>query len=174
MRIAGSRWVLLCFALAGCPAKSSPGEARQSDTLPANQSEKETDASVRAVFSPPGAEPVTVRVELAITPEQRERGLMFRKHMEEDAGMLFVFEESEQLRFWMRNTYIPLDMIFIEPSLRVLGIVENAEPMTDTSRWVPGQSQYVVEVNAGFSRRHGLAQGTVVRFDGLPGVGRSE
>jgi hypothetical protein len=83
--------------------------------------------------------------------------------------MLFLFDQSEQLTFWMHNTYMPLDMIFIEPSLRVLGVVENAEPQTDSTRSVPGASQYVLEVNAGFSRRHGLGKGTAVRFEGVPG-----
>jgi uncharacterized membrane protein (UPF0127 family) len=91
---------------------------------------------------------------------------MFRQHMAQDAGMLFLFEAPSRLSFWMRNTYIPLDMIFIESSLRVLGVVENTEPMTDTARFVPGVSQYVLEVNAGFSRQHGIGAGTVVRFEG--------
>jgi hypothetical protein len=85
--------------------------------------------------------------------------------------MLFLFERPEQLSFWMRNTYIPLDMIFIEPGMTVLGIVENAEPLTDTARSVPGLSQYVLEVNAGFSRRHGITAGTVVRFAGVEAAG---
>jgi uncharacterized membrane protein (UPF0127 family) len=110
---------------------------------------------------------VTVRVELATTPAARSLGLMNRKHLDEDAGMLFFFEEPDQQSFWMKNTYIPLDMIFIEPSMRVLGIVENAEPLTLTSRSVPGRSQYVLEVNGGFSRRYGLGPGTVVRFEGI-------
>ena len=94
---------------------------------------------------------------------------MFRQHMDDDAGMLFLFERSSPLTFWMRNTHIPLDMIFIEPSLRVLGVVENAEPLTDTSRAVPGHSQYVLEVNAGWSRRHAVTKGTAVRFEGVAG-----
>jgi uncharacterized membrane protein (UPF0127 family) len=62
---------------------------------------------------------------------------------------------------------LPLDMIFIEPSMTVLGVVENAEPRTESSRSVPGNSQYVLEVNAGFSREHGLTPGTMVRFVGV-------
>jgi uncharacterized membrane protein (UPF0127 family) len=67
----------------------------------------------------------------------------------------------------MRNTYLPLDMIFIESDLRVLGVVENAEPMTDTSRSVPGQSQYVLEVNAGFAREHGIEAGAQLEVEGF-------
>ena len=127
----------------------------------------ERDAAVE--LFPAGRAPVLVRVELARTPAERSRGLMHRKHLDREVGMLFLFEQPQQLTFWMRNTYVPLDMIFIESSMRILGIVENAEPLTDTSRSVPGQSQYVLEVNAGFSREHGFGPGTAVRFQGVPG-----
>lgn len=118
----------------------------------------------RVVLEPLGGPSVTVRVELAETSEQRQRGLMFRKQLDPEAGMLFLFERSQQNQFWMRNTYLPLDMLFIKSDWTVLGIVENATPLTDDSRGVPGESQYVLEVNAGFSRQHGLAAGTKVRF----------
>jgi uncharacterized membrane protein (UPF0127 family) len=119
------------------------------------------------VLLPPGHDPVSVRVEVASSEEQRRKGLMFRTHMDDDAGMVFLFEHPEPLTFWMHNTYIPLDMIFIEPSMHVLGVVENAEPQTDSSRSVSGESQYVLEVNAGFSRRNGVNKGTLVRFEGV-------
>jgi uncharacterized membrane protein (UPF0127 family) len=64
----------------------------------------------------------------------------------------------------MRNTYLPLDIIFITSDWHILGIVENATPLTDAPRAVPGESQYVLEVNAGFSRQHGLGEGTKVLF----------
>ena len=72
------------------------------------------------------------RVELALTPEEQERGLMFREHLDADAGMLFVFEAPSAHVFWMKNTLIPLDMIFIGADWRIAGIVENAEPQTLT------------------------------------------
>jgi uncharacterized membrane protein (UPF0127 family) len=118
----------------------------------------------RVVLSPPGQDPVSVTVEVVDTNETRQRGLMYRKHMDPDAGMLFIFERQEPHTFWMHNTLIPLDMLFIKADWTVLGIVENAEPMTDSMRAVPGESQYVLEVNAGFSRRHGLQAGTSVRY----------
>jgi uncharacterized membrane protein (UPF0127 family) len=115
-------------------------------------------------LSPAGREAVRVRVEVVQTPDARQKGLMYRRHLDEDAGMLFIFERPEPLTFWMRNTYIPLDMIFISSDWKVVGIVEKATPQTDTPRSVFGVSQYVLEVNAGFSFRHGLAAGTDVRF----------
>jgi uncharacterized membrane protein (UPF0127 family) len=120
------------------------------------------------VLKPPGRDPVRVRVEVARTPAETRRGLMFRRELEPDAGMLFVFERAQRLTFWMRNTWIPLDMIFITPDRRVLGIVENAEPETDDPREVEGRSQFVLEVNAGFARAHGIVPGTPVRFENVP------
>jgi uncharacterized membrane protein (UPF0127 family) len=115
-------------------------------------------------LSPAGQAKVRVRVEVVQTPEARAKGLMYRRHLDEDAGMLFLFEEAQPLTFWMRNTYIPLDMIFISSDWKIVGIVEKATPLTDTPRSVFGLSQYVLEVNAGFSFRHGLSAGNEVRF----------
>jgi uncharacterized membrane protein (UPF0127 family) len=119
-------------------------------------------------LEPPGRDPVAVNVEVARTAAETQRGLMFRRHMDADAGMLFQFPRSRQLTFWMHNTYIPLDMVFITSDLRVLGVVENATPETDDPREVEGESQYVLEVNAGFAREHGIAAGTMVRFEDVP------
>ena len=168
------RWAGVLIALTACgPSHGVPGEAQGQRSqvhgaAPAAAAPVAAQ-SPRVLLMPPGKDPVGVRVEVAADEPSRRRGLMFREHLPEDAGMLFLFERPEQLTFWMHNTYIPLDMIFIDPSLRVLGVVENAEPLTDTTRSVPGMSQYVLEVNAGFSRRHGLSQGTAVHFEGVPG-----
>lgn len=97
---------------------------------------------------------------------------MFREHMDDGAGMIFLFEQPQQLAFWMHNTYIPLDMIFIRSDMTILGVVENAEPRTDDSRQVPGLSQYVLEVNAGFARKHGIGAGHLVKFEEIEGVNR--
>ena len=106
----------------------------------------------------------TVSVEVANTYEQRERGLMFRKHLDDDAGMIFVFTDSAPRNFWMHNTDIPLDMIFADSSFRVTGIVANAAPQTDTLRGVEGASQYVLEVNGGFCAKHGIKPGDRFQF----------
>ena len=150
--------------LCACPASGAGTEAQ---APPAPSAEPAPPAAPRVVLLPAGADPIAVRVEIASTEDERRRGLMFRQHLEPDAGMLFLFERPDRLSFWMRNTYVALDLIFIEPSLRVLGVVENATPMTDTPRFVAGQSQFVLEVNAGFSRRNGINPGTAVRFEGL-------
>jgi uncharacterized membrane protein (UPF0127 family) len=113
---------------------------------------------------------VPVTVEVARTPERRALGLMYRKQLASDAGMLFVFDAPEHLTFWMKNTVLPLDMIFITDDRHVLGIVENAAPFTTTTRSVEGESRYVLEVNAGFSGRHGIRSGDAVTFENIPGA----
>ncbi len=159
----------------GASRGSSPGGTTGAPTTSAT-AEPETSGrahpvtSPRVVLEPPGAEPVTVNVEVARTSAETQRGLMFRRHMEPDAGMIFLFPRSRQLTFWMHNTYIPLDMIFIRSDLRVLGVVENAPPETDDGREVEGVSQFVLEVNAGFAREHGIGAGTNVRFEGIPNI----
>lgn len=111
---------------------------------------------------------VVVEVEVVSTPAQIERGLMFREHLPPDQGMLFLMKEEREWPFWMRNTLIPLDMIFIAGNMTIAGIVENAEPRTETMRQVGKPSLYVLEVNGGFSAGHKIAAGAKVQFEGVP------
>jgi uncharacterized membrane protein (UPF0127 family) len=116
-----------------------------------------------AIVAPDGKTRATVAVEVVNTFEQRQHGLMFRKHLDENAGMIFVFADASPRNFWMHNTLIPLDMIFVNSSFRVIGIVANATPETDSLRGVEGASQYVLEVNGGFCAKNGIEAGD--RFD---------
>lgn len=111
-----------------------------------------------------------VEVEVAATPLTRSRGLMWRKELAAGHGMLFVFAEEEEQTFWMRNTLIPLDMIFINSEHRIVGIVENAEPRSFTRRGVGEPGRYVLEVPGGWSQEVGLSTGDRVRFEGLEHV----
>ncbi len=110
---------------------------------------------------------VRVKVELARTPEKREVGLMYRDKLEKGSGMLFIFEQESLQSFWMKNSLIPLDMIFITRDLEIAGIVENAEPLTLTPRAVDAESQFVLEVEGGFSKTYGIAKGMQVSFSGF-------
>jgi uncharacterized membrane protein (UPF0127 family) len=89
---------------------------------------------------------------------------MYRQHLAENAGMLFVFKQPQHLTFWMKNTEIPLDMIFAGPDHAVTGIVANAEPFSERQLSAGGESQYVLEVNGGFARRHRIRIGDRLQF----------
>jgi uncharacterized membrane protein (UPF0127 family) len=102
-------------------------------------------------------------IELARNDAERERGLMYRRFMPADRGMLFDFKREEPVMFWMKNTYIPLDMIFISRAGIVTSIVANAEPLSE--RLIPsgGPCYGVVEVNGGVAASIGVEVGDRVR-----------
>jgi uncharacterized protein len=147
-------------ALALVPScRSAPPQASVPDAAPA--------PTATVLLFPEGHPDAAVRVRVVKSEATRRRGLMYVRALPEDEGMLFLFPEEEQQSFWMRNTYVPLDMIFIRSDLTVLGVAENARPLTDNPRFVEGESQYVLEVNAGWARKHGVREGTRVKLDGV-------
>lgn len=98
-------------------------------------------------------------VELAQTDEERAKGLMFRRELPEGQGMLFDFGRDENVSMWMKNTYVPLDMIFIAANGRIVRIAENTQPMS--TRIIPsgGPVRAVLEVIGGTAKKHGIAPG---------------
>ncbi len=120
-----------------------------------------------AIVGPDNRTRARVAVELAQNDRQRERGLMYRRDLPADSGMLFVFKTPVHASFWMHNTQIPLDMIFAAADRRVIGIIPNAEPYSDAPLDVAGSSQFVLEVNAGFCARHGIKAGDRMEFYGF-------
>ena len=142
---------------------------RQDDMPPRTPGSGEAQNGQRQVVyveSPNGEVPVNV--EVVATEAKIERGLMYRQAMAVDAGMLFMMGKEHDWSFWMRNTLIPLDMLFIGRDKRVVGIVENAESKTETLRKVGAPSFYVLEVNGGWSKQHQVAAGAKVRFENVP------
>jgi uncharacterized membrane protein (UPF0127 family) len=103
-----------------------------------------------------------VRIEVADDPAEQAQGLMFRPRMAADAGMLFIFEPPRPASFWMHNTMIPLDMIFIDDTGRVESIVERRDTFSDRVSESQGQVRAVLEINAGRSRELGLESGARV------------
>jgi hypothetical protein len=108
--------------------------------------------------------PVRVSVELATTPQEQARGLMWRERLEPDHGMLFVFEEEEPLSFWMKNTPLPLDIIYIDRDGVVVSIARDTIPFSTATIPSHAPAKYVLEVVAGFARRHGVELGTKVEL----------
>jgi hypothetical protein len=121
--------------------------------------------TARVVVETSGGDRHVVRVELARTDAERARGLMWRERLEPDAGMLFLFEETAPHGFWMKDTLIPLDMIFIGEDGRIVGIVESAAPQTTTLRDVGAPSRYVLEVNGGWCAARGVRAGDRVHLE---------
>ena len=103
-------------------------------------------------------------VEEARTPEEQAKGLMFRTHLDSDSGMLFFFEKSEQYSFWMRNTLIPLDMIFIREDGIIEHIHDNAIPHDETPIRAPNPVRAVLEINGGLSEKLGLNAGDRIEY----------
>jgi uncharacterized membrane protein (UPF0127 family) len=110
---------------------------------------------------------IAFHVEIADTPTKREMGLQYRRELAPDQGMIFLFPAEEQQSFWMKNTPIPLDIIFISAERKIVGIVENTVPFSLDGRSVSGRSQFVLEINGGLSRRYGFKAGNSVRFQGF-------
>ena len=110
-----------------------------------------------------------VEVELVTTEKEIQRGLMYRRTMAEDHGMLFRLDERRDHTFWMHNTCMPLDMLFVDDDGMIVGIVEGAAPLTDTTRSVGCPSSFVLETNAGWTRRHGVRAGQKL---GIPAAAR--
>jgi uncharacterized protein len=119
-----------------------------------------------------GLEPLTIvtatgphifQVEIANDEGSRERGLMYRRYMPAARGMLFEFDADQPVSFWMKNTYIPLDMVFISPKGLVTRIVSNAEPLSEAIIPSGAPCIGVLEVNGGVAAGIGLKAGDVVR-----------
>jgi uncharacterized protein len=133
---------------AGCPADPERGNPK----VPV----------VKVTF--PAAGGATVDAELVRSEHDAMRGLMYRQRLGAGSGMLFDLHSRDDHRFWMHNTCIPLDLLFIDEDGLLVGIVENAPTLDDTSRGVDCPSRYVLEVNAGWTRKHGVKAGSSVKL----------
>ena len=120
------------------------------------------------VFADSAGLSTKIDIQIANTEFDRELGLMFRKHMNDNQGMLFIFPDSRVRSFWMRNTEIPLDMIFVNASKTILNIAKNTTPYSDVSYTSAGAAKYVVEVNGGFTDAHNIKPGDVINWTETP------
>jgi uncharacterized membrane protein (UPF0127 family) len=108
------------------------------------------------------------RVELALTPEEQARGLMFREELARMAGMLFVYDRVQPLAFWMRNTLIPLDMIFLDETGTVIDVHAEAIPLDETPIRSDAPGLAVLEINGGMAKRLGIGPGDELRSPAMP------
>ncbi len=135
--------------------------------LPSGQ---QTETSYNASFIVDGEKAGALTLEVANTTEEREQGLMHRESLPDNHGMLFVFPDEKVRPFWMKNTLIPLDMIFISSNLTVLNVEEaytqpNATDEELTIYTSDGPAKYVIETHRGFAAEHGIEAGTEVVFN---------
>lgn len=121
----------------------------------------QSDRNVLAIETSSGSHPFNVDV-MRSQPDL-EKGLMFRKSIPADYGMLFDFQREQNIMMWMKNTFIPLDMIFMDKTSKVVGIIANAEPMSEKILSVGVPTDAVLEVRGGTAARIGLKVGDRVR-----------
>jgi hypothetical protein len=142
-RVRAGRWMVLAVAVALCAFAGVSARAASVQQL-----EIVTKSGVQ-VFS----------VEMATTEQEKETGLMYRKELPDGKGMLFDFSPEQQVSMWMKNTYIPLDMIFIRADGRILRIAENTEPLSTKIIPSGGPAKGVLEVIAGTAKKYGIEPG---------------
>ncbi len=119
--------------------------------------------SDRVEIEAQGGGVVAFAVEIAATPEERARGLMFRTDLPRDAGMLFLFDDAAERAFWMENTPLSLDMLFIGADGRVCGMVERATPFTRDPRRSGCAATAVLEIHGGLAQTLGIGVGARLR-----------
>jgi uncharacterized protein len=154
------RIVLAMLLMIGCssPTPAPPPAPSETPSQPVT-----ADAGPRVIF-PDG---FAVRVEIVADDESRAQGLMYRDRLDPGKGMLFVFPRDDVFSFWMKNTRIPLDMIWIDANRRVAGLRENVPPchVPDCPSYGPGVvARYVLEVGGGEAAKHNLKVGDVLQF----------
>lgn len=127
------------------------------------------DSKPRVIIQGAQGRRAIFEVELADTPAKRAFGLKHRQDLGPDQGMLFIFPHDGVHVFWMKDTPLSLDMIFIGGDRKVVGIVRETQPFSTESRSVPASSRYVLEVRGGVSQAKGLEIGDIVSFQSIPG-----
>ena len=147
------------MALLGCKEESS----KPSTVKPAEvKFKKEGELSIYKSESDSLIK--TIDIEIADSDYERQTGLMYRKTMEENHGMLFIFPQEEYQSFYMRNTQIPLDIIYLNSELEIVSIQKNAKPLSEDSLPSEAPAQYVLEISAGLSDQWNLEPGDKVSY----------
>jgi len=108
---------------------------------------------------------IQIDVEIADNPDEIVTGLMYRQSIPHKAGMLFIYKKTQPMAFWMKNTYIPLDIIFADEKMQIVTIKKNAKPLSEKLILSNRDSIYVVEVNAGFCNKYDIKIGDYLSYE---------
>jgi uncharacterized membrane protein (UPF0127 family) len=149
------RWLVLTCALAWA---ATPAQADSNDAAQLDRAFPRTTLKIAT----PNARLHTIKAWVADTYERRARGLMFVKHLEDDEGMLFIYERPQEVGMWMKNTFIPLDMLFVDAAGKVIRVAENTEPHSLTTISSQGSALGVIELKGGTAQRLGIVPGARV------------
>lgn len=149
--------LLLVLPACSQSAQPSPTPAAQASVHPVSGLE-----IIPLTVTTPGGKAHSFRVEVARSPQEQARGLMFRTEMGADEGMLFPYDTPRVLSFWMKNTVLSLDIVFIGPDRRVINIAERAVPYSEDSVTSDAPGVAVLELNAGRARELGIVAGSKV------------
>ena len=133
------------------------------------QVKKQFDVSPQVSFhDEQGIKIASFKVEIASTSAQHQKGLMHREDLAEDQGMLFIYQKEQSLSFWMKNTLIPLDIIYIGQDKKVVSVSANVQPCKeDPCSGYPskGKASYVLEINGGLAEEFEIEKGTEVKIN---------
>ena len=148
----------MCFALTTTSCKKEEKVIKQVEVPFTKEGEltlfkKDTDSIIKKLD-----------IELALTQTERDLGLMYRNSLANNQGMLFVFPNSQPRSFYMRNTHIALDIIFLDENNAIVSIQREAKPMDQSSLPSEGAAQYVLEINGGLSKKWNLEVGDKIEF----------
>jgi len=105
-----------------------------------------------------------IDIELAENDDERSQGLMYRRSMDDTKGMLFIFQREEPQSFWMKNTVIPLDIIYVNSKMEIVKIFKNTVPFSEKSLPSEKPATYVVEVIGGYTDKYGIKEGDLISF----------
>jgi uncharacterized membrane protein (UPF0127 family) len=119
------------------------------------------------ITSPDGKEKAAFDLEIADTEEAQKIGLMYRESMADNQGMLFVYKTADKMNFWMKNTYLPLDLVFFLPDSTVYKVYPDNQPFTESGIAPAKECQFALEINAGLAKVHNLAPGDKISWKRL-------
>ncbi len=163
--------VMISFILSSIP--SNPTAMKPKNTPTNNTAQNNTTKSAvefknegnLTFLNKDGTSIANIDIEVADTEYDRAQGLMHRRYMKASQGMLFIMEELEIQSFYMRNTHISLDILYVNENKEIVSIQKNTVPLSETSLFSEGEALYVVEVNAGYCDQHGIGPGDKVEFE---------